>query len=346
MSRRVAAENCVGVILFASWSVIFIHWRNAMRRSAFTLIELLVVIAIIAILIALLVPAVQKVRESASRATCLNNLKQIGLGCHNYHDTKKAFPPGSNPSGFTVIALLLPYIEQTGVYQQINFNVSATNAANAAATAITIPLLWCPSDGIQGAPAGQGGNNYFANYGTNVNFFQPHIGSTIGQNANGVFGLRDTKGVRITDIKDGSSNTACFSELQKGDFNNALYSPQDWLNATSLGTPTTVDQAMNYCQSLNVTNLTYQWLSGGPEWLNDNHNGTAYLHCNTPNTNNCGFPGNLTFCVNANSNHTGGVNLLLCDGSVHFVDNSITLATWRALGTIAGQDVVGSDFVP
>jgi prepilin-type N-terminal cleavage/methylation domain-containing protein/prepilin-type processing-associated H-X9-DG protein len=315
-----------------------------MRRSAFTLIELLVVIAIIAILIALLVPAVQKVREAASRAQCSNNLKQIGLALHNYHDTKKSFPPGSNPNGFTAVSLILPYLEQAAVYNQINFGVAATDVSNAGPTGITIPILWCPSDTTNGTPAGQGGNNYFANYGTSINFFQPHFGSATP--ANGVFGLRDSKGVRITDIKDGSSNTAAFSELRKGDYNNAQFSAWDWLNASSIGLPTTVDQALGFCQGIDTTNLSYQWLSAGGEWLNDSRTGTAYLHCNTPNTNNCGFPANLTFCVNANSDHNGGVNLLLCDGSVHFVDNSISLATWRALGTRYGQDVIGSDFQP
>jgi prepilin-type N-terminal cleavage/methylation domain-containing protein len=309
------------------------------RRSGFTLIELLVVIAIIAILIGLLVPAVQKVREAAARLQCENNLKQIGLALHDYHDTYKKLPPGSNTSGFTVVALLLPYIEQGNVYNQINFSVSATNAANAGPTGITIPILLCPSDPTNVMPAGQGGNNYFANYGTNPNFFQPH------NVANGVFGLRDTSGVRLTDITDGTSSTVAFSELRKGDWNNAQYSPQDWLNASSAGLPTSIDQALSLCQGIDPTSLTYQWLSAGGEWLNDSNTGTAYLHCGTPNTvPNCGFPANLTFCVNASSAHIGGVNAVLCDGSVRFVGNSISLATWRAVGIRAGGEVVGNDW--
>jgi prepilin-type processing-associated H-X9-DG protein len=113
------------------------------------------------------------------------------------------------------------------------------------------------------------------------------------------------------------------------------------LNATSLGAPTTIDQAYSLCQSITTTNLTYQWLSAGGEWLNDSATGTAYLHCGPPGSTNCGFPGNLRFCVNANSDHTGGVNMLLCDGSVRFITNSIALPTWRALGTRAGSDIPG-----
>ena len=309
------------------------------QRSAFTLIELLVVIAIIAILIGLLLPAVQKVREAAARLQCQNNLKQIGLGLHNYHSSYGALPSGSNPTGFTVVTQLLPYLEQGNIYNQVNLAVPATSPANAAPTGMTIKILLCPSDRTGQTPPGQGGNNYFANYGTQPKFFQ---NSSI---ANGVFALRESSGgVRLTDITDGTSTTAAFSELRKGDFNNAKYSPQDWLNASSLGMPTTVDQAYSLCQSIDTTNLGYQWLSSGGEWLNDNATGTAYLHCGPPNSTNCGFPANLTFCVNANSDHVNGVNVVLCDGSVRFVTSSISVPTWRALGTRALGDLMGSDW--
>jgi prepilin-type N-terminal cleavage/methylation domain-containing protein/prepilin-type processing-associated H-X9-DG protein len=306
--------------------------RPCTRKPGFTLIELLVVIAIIAILIGLLLPAVQKVREAAARMSCSNNLKQIGLALHNYHSSYNTFPVGSTTQGFTVVTQLLPYIEQNNLYNQINFNASADDPSNSGPNGTTIKNLLCPSDPIT-APAGLAGNNYFANYGTAVQFFQ---NSSV---ANGVFALRDTKGISVLAITDGSSNTAAFSELKKGDFNNAMYSPADWLNASSLGSPTTADQAYALCQSINTSNLSYQWFSAGGEWLGDDNTGTAYTHVGLPNSINCGFPANLVFDVNASSYHTSGVNLLLCDGSVKFITSSIDLPTWRAIGTRAGGEV-------
>jgi prepilin-type N-terminal cleavage/methylation domain-containing protein/prepilin-type processing-associated H-X9-DG protein len=306
---------------------------SSSRKSAFTLIELLVVIAIIAILIGLLLPAVQKVREAAARMSCSNNLKQIGVALHNYHSAYGTFPAGSNTLGFTATAQLLPYIEQNNLYNQINFTVSATNSVNAGPTATTIKSLLCPSDPIP-APAGLAGNNYFACYGTAIQFFQ---NSSI---ANGAFALRDTKGLSVLSITDGSSNTAAFAELRKGDYNNAAYNAADWLNASAVGSPTSADQAFSMCQSINTQNLSYQWFSAGGEWLNDSNTGTAYTHVGLPNSVNCGFPATLTFDVNASSAHTGGVNVLLCDGSVKFVTSTIDLQTWRALGTRAGGETL------
>jgi prepilin-type processing-associated H-X9-DG protein len=239
--------------------------------------------------------------------------------------------------GFTVISQLLPYIEQDNIYKQIDFTVAANSPNNAAVTLMPIKTLLCPAD-LLDAPATQGGgNNYFANYGSEPQFFQTK------DIANGVFALRDVNGISMVKIFDGTSNTTAFAELSKGDFNNAVYTKPDWLNASSVGMPTTADQALTMCHSIDPKNLTYQWLSAGIEWLNDNNTGTAYTHVGLPNSVSCGFPANLRFCVNANSYHTGGVNVCMCDGSVRFVSDTITLATWRAMGTRAGGEVLGND---
>jgi prepilin-type N-terminal cleavage/methylation domain-containing protein/prepilin-type processing-associated H-X9-DG protein len=303
------------------------------RRSAFTLIELLVVIAVIAILIGLLVPAVQKVREAADRTQCQNNLKQLGLALHNYHDTYKRLPPGGDARGFSAQALLLPYLEQGNLYKTINFNVSPTNAANSFPMAQVVLVFVCPSDPQAALPSGMGGNNYVWNYGSDILFFS--------SDTRGVFMFGGTK-VRLQGITDGTSNTAAFCERRKGDFNNGVITPETDLMFAP-GAPATADDAVALCNSFDATNPKYQWRSDyGAYWIQAYH-WTLYQHVNLPNTRGCAFPpANCT--MSANSGHTGGVNLVLCDGSVRFVTDGVSLSTWRALGTRNGAEVLGDDY--
>ena len=145
------------------------------RRNAFTLVELLVVIAIIGILIALLLPAVQAAREAARRAQCNNNLKQMGLALHNYHDSYKKFPPGNMSglvfSGISIHARLLPYLEQKNVQDLINFGVPYNDPTNDMARLSPVSLFLCPSDNnLELPPLLGGSNNYYANQGSQILF--------------------------------------------------------------------------------------------------------------------------------------------------------------------------------
>jgi prepilin-type N-terminal cleavage/methylation domain-containing protein/prepilin-type processing-associated H-X9-DG protein len=305
------------------------------RRSAFTLIELLVVIAIIAILIGLLLPAVQKVREAAARMQCSNNLKQIALSAHTYHDSYKRLPPGGDALDFSAQALLLPYIEQGNLFNTINFTLAPTDPSNAFATAQPVPVFVCPSDPQTDLPAGDGGNNYVWNYGSDLLFFS--------SNTRGVFMFGNTK-VTLQSITDGTSNTAAFSERRKGDFNNAVITPETDLFAPPLS-PTTPDEAVAMCNSnsWDINNPKYQFRSDyGATWIKGYH-WTLYQHVNLPNSRGCAFPP-ANCAMSPNSAHAGGVNLALCDGSVRFISNTISMPTWRALGTRNSGEILGSDF--
>ena len=323
-------------------------------RPGFTLIELLVVIAIIAILIGLLLPAVQKVREAASRMKCTNNLKQMGLALHNYHDANTLFPPGgtsmnfgsdSMGSGYSVHMFLLNYIEQNNLCNTMNMMMPADDMANSVSLGTTVPLYLCPSDSMTNLPPDMAGTNYRANFGVSiVNSYG--LGDTNKVNAkmpppDGGFFV-DSR-YRMADISDGTSNTAAFSEHIKGDFSNAISTPD--ADTYQPGTfPSTPDEARAQCNAIDVTNLAVQGDSNaGAPWLQDGHTRTRYYHAFPPASRSCMFPPERV-STTANSGHVGGVNVALFDGSVHFISNSIALATWRALGTRNGGETLGSDW--
>jgi prepilin-type N-terminal cleavage/methylation domain-containing protein/prepilin-type processing-associated H-X9-DG protein len=343
------------------------------QRSAFTLIELLVVIAIIAVLIGLLLPAVQKVREAANRAKCTNNLKQIGLALHNYHDVNQRFPFGKGPDYIGKIpgcpvyprwsphSQLLPYVEQQNLYNSIDFNFPPETPGmegpvinfmpawqnpkreNAMACRTVVPGFLCPSD-----PAGQpadwlGQNNYLANLGTTfLCDLSEQLKSTIApsETPTGVFYYLSR--VRIADLTDGTSQTVLFSEKLRGNGN-----PNPRTDMLIMQNQVTLDDTYKTCTGMNPNTATPLTSKQGWSWVMGEMCCTTYNHVSGPNTITCagiGFPGsmaNMAMQVPPSSAHPGGVNALLGDGSVRFIQDNINLVTWRALGTRNRGEVIG-----
>lgn len=304
------------------------------RRQAFTLVELLVVIAIIGILVGLLLPAVQAAREAARRMQCSNNLKQLGLALHNYESAHKRFPfasggttPPSGSPGYSAVSLLLPFIEQGNLHQTINFELPLTDPTNTPARLQSVPGFLCPSDRENPRPQTGGAINYMANKGSLHWWSNPQ--------QNGVF--VSSKGYRIAEITDGTSNTAAFSERLLTDGNNGVVDLRADVFLGS-GDPNTPDEAIDMCYATDASNLANQFpLFMGAPWINGQH---TYLHVDVPNRRSCGFfPFKAT--MPASSFHTGGVNAALCDGSVRFVAETIDRQLWRAVGSRNGGETIG-----
>lgn len=327
----------------------------AKSRNAFTLVELLVVIAIIGILIALLLPAVQAAREAARRMQCTNHMKQLGLALHNHHDTYGYFPPGAmatsdqpnQSSSVSVHAHLLPFLEQFALWQTVDFSQpyrplnDGDPDPNLLARETDIPGFVCPSD-VDNLPLEEGGrNNYYANQGSGILWGLPPTDSSDPNYnmpaPNGVFYVNSK--TKFADLIDGTSNTAAFCEKLKGDGSNAIVSERS--DTFQPGThPDTPDEALADCLACDISDLSKQRISlVGVPWIRSYHSNTRYFHVAPPNSRSCMYPPGRIMTT-AGSNHPGGVNLLLCDGSVRLINDTIELATWRALGTRAGREVM------
>jgi prepilin-type N-terminal cleavage/methylation domain-containing protein/prepilin-type processing-associated H-X9-DG protein len=311
------------------------------RRQGFTLIELLVVIAIIGVLIALLLPAVQAAREAARRAQCVNNLKQIGIGLHNYHDSRGALPGAYlvyPTTEFSALSQILGYMEQGNLYNSLNFSLPYSDPTNSTILTTTVSNFLCPSDFPNPIPARGAATNYMADMGSWI-VWQAPTGPNVGlPGPNGTF--FGNSSTRFADITDGLSNTGMFSERVLADGSNAIVSPQSDV-FFSAGSPTTIPDAVQQCQAIDVNNLSNQFpLFMGAPWTNGQH---IFLHVTPPNSRSCGFFVFLRAIMPPSSRHPGGVNLLLGDGSVRFIKDTVNVNAWRALGTISGGEVISAD---
>jgi prepilin-type N-terminal cleavage/methylation domain-containing protein len=293
----------------------------------FTLVELLVVIAIIGVLVALLLPAVQAAREAARRTSCVNNVKQLTLALHNFHDARNQFPPGRSPwpTPFSTQAHLLPYMEQENLKNLIDFKQSTSTGVNAVAAQTQVQMFLCPTDASRGRVPGStyAGCNYVGNVGTGVNGGDYVTGD-------GVFLLNNPVG--FAELRDGTTNTAAFSESLIGDGTAAAIDPRRQAVQLSGSTQTLASA----CGSGPYTG------SRGDRWINGGYLATLYNHWFTPNTKSydCLNSSNNYGLKAARSDHPGGVTLSLCDGSVRFLNDNIDALVWTGIATRAGGEVV------
>ena len=312
-----------------------------MKRKAFTLVELLVVIAIIGILIALLLPAVQAAREAARRTQCSNNLKQLGLALHNYQTALRTFPPARLdwPQVYSPQAMLLPYLEQANLQKLVDFDVSFAGAdeaswGNAAAARTRVSSFNCPSGRVQVPGADFGTTHYMANVGTGLK----KGGSLLWEDAaaDGLFW--ENSRVSFADIRDGSSNTVAFSETTLGNGGEAPTAAPSETQGIVLLLSGGAETTPGDCGA----GAGQWWPQRGVRWIQGSYGFTLYNHYYRPNAAayDCGNNSRTHGLTAARSQHPGGVAALYCDGSVHFISNSIALPTWRALATRSGGEVV------
>ena len=340
------------------------------RSSGFTLIELLVVIAIIGVLVGLLLPAVQMAREAARRMKCLNNLKQIGLAAANYesaYGVTPVFHPswgGATDNGlYSGFTRLLPFLEQDQVHELVNFGLPGSDlpgasgdtpvVENATASQRKIAVYLCPTDGFvnsRGTPD-SGDNSYCANYGQpaivrgRVNGYAS-VAFSVPPTAPAGYFRDQSASVKAKSIVDGHSKTAAFSERLRNPGYTDLKLDHRRLYFESPRPTASADWTMaalvDQCNAA-TTPLAYSDRIGGHWLTGDARYGNMFTVLMTPNSKSCSDPANFYFAsgdsgTTPSSDHPGGVNVAMADGSVTFVNSSIDRNVWWAMGTRDGGE--------
>jgi prepilin-type N-terminal cleavage/methylation domain-containing protein/prepilin-type processing-associated H-X9-DG protein len=345
------------------------------RRTGFTLIELLVVIAIIGVLLGLLLPAVQNARESASRVQCQNNLKQLGIALHAYHGAYDSFPPGiiTNPTdddlqdgAATAFDLLLPYIEQNNLQKLWNPNKTWSDGANAAEVQTQVRLFYCPTNRTEGVlnlqPVAQvlgkpipnaAATDYVLSKGPNANLCPM---SQVTQNCVGLFDVNSS--TRIAMVQDGTSTTFAMGEAAGGNpFYKARKNYADTTPAVNpQGQLVVIDQGWGDALITDTATAASGYLYGSVFGVAALSAGSVPV-LDEPMNNRLVLAAvdNNQSCTNSSSDvydtvsgfrsmHPGGCNFLFVDGSVHFIGQTISADTYRALSTVAGGEVPGNDY--
>jgi prepilin-type N-terminal cleavage/methylation domain-containing protein/prepilin-type processing-associated H-X9-DG protein len=348
------------------------------RRGGFTLIELLVVIAIIAVLIALLLPAVQSAREAARRIQCTNNLKQIGLALHNYHTSNNSFPPLALPvnsvayptyysdsNGPSALLYAIAYLEGQTLYSHFNFSAGYVfDPVNLSVTNSQVNAFICPSNPY--TTVYPDSSNYGASWGPQFRW-----DATSGGVGVGLFAADVVRGINA--VTDGTSNTIAFAEIRTGDGQTPSRNQTEifkyvyWPGSTVSGNgieqvatnPTGYAELQKYIQICDAVRngsganeldqAAQYWVLARP------HRGADIGLLLTPNSLHADCMGwseyGLSYYPTIGPNsasasrswHPGGVNVLLTDGSVRFIKDSIAAQSWWALGTKSGGEVISAD---
>ncbi len=345
--------------------------RFESRHDGFTLIELLVVIAIIAVLISLLLPAVQAAREAARRTQCLNNLKQLGLAVHNYTDSGGTLPitlaiAGSGPedvvwtNSLGAHPRILPYAEQGAIFDALNFQVDMYDPPNTTATATYIEILVCPSEAEDKTFTHErGGRMNVCNYGYLEGDWFVWGGPGDPRKNRSAFGPNQSRS--WAEFRDGLSNTLLMSEAKAF---------QDYYRDCSTTGLTFINDPNNIpAPDADPYEVAPEYLgqggcafrdAGHAEWVESGVHHAGITTAWPPNTRIAGGPngeyfdldlnsrrekrGGPTFAaITARSYHPGGVNALFGDGSVRFISDTIEGRIWRALGTVAGREVISAE---